>query len=109
MMVFLLWILGIKRTKKKKKQKFRLSFFVSKDSLHLQSIKLSPGDPYLIYWFVHLIPLYQRLEVPSVDIYKENYWLRDYLPGFPMEHIITIGSQLFTGNTKVKMRFEKMF
>lgn len=102
-MVFLFWILGIKRTNKKKKQKFRLNFFISRDSLNLQSIKLAPGDPYLIYWLAHLIPLYQRFETQSRDIYEENYRLRDYLPNFPMEHVTSIGSKLFTGDSKIKI------
>lgn len=104
-----LWILWMKRSRKKKKQKFSVNFYVSKDALNLQSIKLAPGDPYLIYWLAHLVVLYQRLPDQSIDIYEENYRLRDYLPSFPMEQTISLWNDVFTGVKPFKRGFEKLF
>ena len=94
-----LFVLGLKRWRTYVRKNFCLSFYVSMDALNLQSVKLSHYDPYLIYRLAHLVPLYTRLQDHPVDIYEHNYRLREYLPSFPMEQVIHIGTKVYTGST----------
>lgn len=50
-----------------------------------------------------------RLEEHPIDIYEHNYWLREYLPSFPMEQVIHIGTKLYTGSSTVKKMVERFF
>lgn len=83
-------ILGIKRIASRVSQKFCLSFYVTESYTDLQTIRLTPYDPYLVYWLAHLAPLYhERLDDPT-DIYHDNQWLSEYLPNHPMKHVIDL-------------------
>ncbi|USN54512.1 MAG: hypothetical protein H6765_08390 [Candidatus Peribacteria bacterium] len=86
----MLLVLGIKRIGKWIRKKFCLSFYVTTSHIDLQPIRLNPYDPYLVYWLAHLVPLYhERMDDPT-DIYEANFWLRSYLPNFPMEQVIDV-------------------
>ena len=102
------FILGLKRGRKRVAKKYCLSFYVSKEALNLQKIRLFPSDPYLIYRIAHLVPLYQAFPQRAVDVYEANYWLRDYLPSFPMEHVIKLGNKVFQWRNGVKIWFERV-
>lgn len=59
-----------------------LSFYITDDSLNLESIALKPEDPYFYYWLAFLEPIY------GLDIYlkfwEANAWLKNHLPNvFP--------------------------
>jgi hypothetical protein len=102
------FVLGLKRWRKRVRKKFCLSFYVSADALNLQSIKLQHSDPYLVYRLAHLVPLYMRLQDHPLDIYEHNYRLREYLPTFPMEQVIMLGSHYFSGSSTTKTFIERL-
>ena len=53
-------ILFSRPTKKNKKDKICLSFYVSENALNLKNLELVGGDPYFKYWRQGLLPLYVK-------------------------------------------------
>lgn len=53
-------ILSRRPTKKNKRDKICLSFYVSIDQLDLSDLKLKPADPYFDYWLRNLVLLYNK-------------------------------------------------
>lgn len=104
-----LLVLWLRRWRGYTHMKFCLSFYVESDKLNLQSIKYDFSDPYLIYRLAHLVNLYQRLSDKPVDVYEQNYRLREYLPTFPMEQVITLWTKQFTWLTWMKIFIERLF
>ena len=78
----LLLVLGLRVNKNK--SGVCLSFFISKDFLNLQSIRIQEEDIYLTYWIALLIPLYDP-DVFHKKIISENKWLLDFLPQISSE------------------------
>ncbi len=103
----MLWLLWLKRSWKHIRKRFCLSFYVTRDHSNLQSIKLRPIDPYLIYRLAHLVPIYQKLPEHHFNIYEDNHRLRDYLPTFPMEQVVHLGLPIVTGSNKFKRWIER--
>lgn len=56
--------------------RFCLSFFLAKDSLDLEKLKIGAHDPYLAFWVTTLIPLYGD----SADFFAANTWVQQYFP-----------------------------
>lgn len=73
-------ILGWRPTKKNKKDKICLTFFISEDSLNLQKISLL-DDVYLHYWLATLYPLY-NMEGVYEKFVAENGWIGKFLPNW---------------------------
>lgn len=70
--------LGIRRKGDKVVDRVCLSFYIGSDHLSLQDIALSEVDPYLIYWFATLAPIY---DLNTYDeLMANNSWLKQYLP-----------------------------
>lgn len=73
-------LLGVRRHGYKVVDRVCLSFYTADSHLDLSDISLKPVDPYLIYWFATLAPIYDR------GIYQKflgaNSWLKEYLPNF---------------------------
>lgn len=90
MSVLFLWLLRIKRGKKSIAKKFCLSFTVSRDACNLQTLKLSPYDPYLVYRIAHLVPIYFEFEEYELNIYKENNRITFYLPNHPLQQTVDL-------------------
>lgn len=71
-------LLGIRRKGDKVVDRVCLSFYIGSDHLNLEDISLPQVDPYLIYWFATLAPIY------DLDTYESfmqnNSWLKQYLP-----------------------------
>ncbi|HRY36864.1 MAG TPA: nucleotidyltransferase domain-containing protein [Candidatus Magasanikbacteria bacterium] len=86
-----------------------LSFFISKDSLNLQNIKIIQEDVYLIYWLAVLIPIYDPEDYRR-KIIADNDWLFDYLPQFSSELSI-YAKEIKNGRFKlfIKNVLEKMW
>lgn len=105
----MLYLLRFKRNGKNIRKRFCLSFYVTRDHANLQRIKLRPLDPYLVYRLAHLVPIYQKLPDHPVDIYEDNHRLRDYLPTFPMEQVIQLGTTIVTGMNPFKKWIERFF
>ena len=71
--------LGIRRHGVKIVDRVCLSFYTATDHLNLSDISLKPIDPYLIYWFATLAPIYNRHKTYE-EFLKNNNWLQGYLP-----------------------------
>lgn len=56
----IMYFFNIKRSKKKIRKRFCLSFFVSSQQHSIQEILLNEQDIYLPYRIAHLVPLYQK-------------------------------------------------
>ena len=56
-----------------------LSFYVADDYLDLSGIALQPDDPYLVYWFATLVPIYDHGGTYE-RLLAQNRWLQPYLP-----------------------------
>jgi len=53
-------ILNKRPTQEHKRDKLCLSFYISEDSLNLDSLKISPHDPYFDYWLKTMVLLYNK-------------------------------------------------
>jgi len=87
--ILVLKILKARPSKKKKKDKICLNFFVSEENLNLEKLLLKEKneipDIYFIYWVSWLYPIYYENNIWQRFI-KENLWLKKYLPNwFPQE------------------------
>ena len=69
------------------RDKICLSFYISADSLNLQSLHLNKdSDPYFVYWLANLIPIYQQNNFYNTFLEK-NIWLRRTLPNWEPLHV----------------------
>lgn len=66
---------GIRRHGRKISARFCLSFFVSDKRLDLSAVKLE-FDPYLYFWFYHLIFLNGNIDVQN-RLLRENTWFKE--------------------------------
>jgi len=73
----LLSVFGLRRNKKKAKDKVCLSFYATDTHLDLESIALDEPDTYLIYWLRHIYPLYDPDNL-RIDILNKNVWAERY-------------------------------
>jgi hypothetical protein len=56
-----------------------LSFYITDEHLNLGQLMISPLDPYFIYWFGHLVPIYDH-EKNFNKLVSANNWINGYLP-----------------------------
>ena len=80
-------ILGLRRHKQKVTDRVCLSFYITDDHLNLHDISLKPQDPYLVYWFATLAPIYDLNQ--STDFFKANDWLKNIIPNFYQPRLIS--------------------
>lgn len=99
-------LLWLKRSLKNKNKKFCLSFYITENAQNLYNITLPKTDIYFSYWLAHLIPLYQE---HKTNIYQHNKRLTSTLPNFPQQHVIDIGSKMFTWTSRIKDFLEYFF
>lgn len=76
---FFLTIFGLRRTKKKIKNKICLSFYTTDDNLDFSGIKISEPDIYMCFWLTQLIPIFDKNNI-SQKIIEKNNWIKKYLP-----------------------------
>ena len=76
----LLTVLGLRRHGEKIIDRVCLSFYITDDRLNLEHIALSQEDPYLVYWFGTLTPIYDKGKYQQ--FMAANAWLKNYLPDF---------------------------
>ncbi len=109
MSVFFLRILKIKRTSKNSRKRFCLSFTITRDACNLQTLKLSPYDPYFVYRIAHLVPIYFEFEDYELNIYKENDWIGFYLPNHPLQQIVDLEIAIKRWMSVSRKLIEKLF
>jgi hypothetical protein len=71
-------VLGLRRHGKKVAGRICLSFYVTDESLDLESIKLGSGDIYLPFWMLTMKPVYGKECYEK--LIAENSWIRKYFP-----------------------------
>lgn len=74
-----LQIFGMRPSKKNNKDKICLSFFVSEDSLNLESLALGIPDIYLVYWIAQIAPLFDCGGIYN-RFWRVNDWIKKFLP-----------------------------
>ncbi len=80
MIIVLFRMLGIYKTREKIKDRFCFGFFIDKQSMNLESLKLKPSDPYLVFWLANMRPVFGKRSYQT--FMQENPWLRNYFPNF---------------------------
>lgn len=70
-------LFGLRRTKKKIKNKICLSFYVADNNLNLEKTAID-NDIYLVYWLNNLIPVYDPDNLHQ-KILQANNWASKYL------------------------------
>ena len=99
------FVLGLRVTKNKQKDRICLSFFVSDDNLDLSEIALPGTDIYLIYWLAWLLPIYVDNLVYKKFIEK-NMWVKKYLPNLLFNES---SEPLLIGDTDSSRSFKNFF
>ncbi len=56
-----------------------LSFFAAQTALALEGVKISEQDPYLAYWSMTLMPIFDR-SLWHRQLADQNRWVHEYLP-----------------------------
>lgn len=78
--VGLLHLLGLRPTAESKQDTFCMSFFVAEDRVDLSSFAIIGKDPYLRYWLMTLVPLYDAGGMLDA-VFAANAALLSDLPG----------------------------
>ena len=112
-------LFGLRRTKRRIKNKICLSFYLADDSLNLEKVAiendssaeaLAKVDIYLMYWLAQLIPFYDPENLLS-SLQKANIWVSKFLPNAfqPYDLIVKfkVGENGF--GFKLKNFFEKVW
>lgn len=73
-------IIGLRISSKKIADQICLSFFVSEDGLDFSTLMIPGGDPYFIFWFAFLDPIYD--DGVFKKLWLENNQIRNNLPNF---------------------------
>jgi len=60
------------------KDKICLSFYVTRDAINLEPLRLRPEDPYLVFWVNQLVPLIDRADF--LKFQQANQWTDEFLP-----------------------------
>ncbi|MFA6272173.1 MAG: hypothetical protein WC693_03620 [Patescibacteria group bacterium] len=56
-----------------------LSFYITDEHLNLEQLMIKPLDPYFIYWYGQLVPIYDHQNSFS-NLVAANKWIEKYLP-----------------------------
>jgi len=102
------WRVRLMRIAKKWSFHFTLNFTVARDHCDLQTIKLVPHDPYLIYWIAHLVPIYQQFDHHELNIWKENKWIQYYLPDHPLQQTIFLDCEKSHWRVLLRKKIERI-
>jgi len=71
-------ILNSRPSEKNKRDKICLSFYITEESLNLDSLKLKDDDPYFYYWLRSFILLYNKDSVYEQFLSANNILLSEY-------------------------------
>ncbi|MBI5222551.1 MAG: hypothetical protein HY980_03585 [Candidatus Magasanikbacteria bacterium] len=104
-----LCLFGLRRTKRKIKNRICLSFYVTDDSLNLEKIAIE-DDIYLKYWLAQLIPVYDPDNLLA-EIQRANVWASKSLPNafVPFQPISRWQVKNSRWSIKIKRLLEKMW
>lgn len=101
----LLSIFALRRTNKKVTDRICLSFYVTDNSLNLNSIKISGLDIYLLYWIKNLIPVYDPDNLKN-SLQKANVWAERYFKN--QKYLFTSADVWKIENSKFKDRIKNI-
>ncbi len=101
-----LGLFGLRRGKKKVKNKVCLSFYLADKNLNISNISLDEPDIYLMYWIGQLLPIYDP-ENFHKKIFSQNQWVKKCLPRIFQE--FEISDRLKVKDTKFQKGFKKFF
>lgn len=83
LVVAVLWLLGLKKTRTKIAGQICCGFFITSDHLNLKKIALEIFDIYLLFWFLKMRPLY------GFETFKHfrraNLWVYKYFPNYSVK------------------------
>lgn len=71
-------VAGLRMDRKKIANQICLSFFISEEGLDLSPLMIPDGDPYFVYWFSFLDPLYD--DGVFKKLWEENEAIRQEIP-----------------------------
>lgn len=77
LVTMMLSLFGLRRNKKRTKDKICLSFYITDQALNLSDIQIVKPDVYLVYWLRNLMPLYDPNNVLA-HIINANAWIYDH-------------------------------
>lgn len=97
-------LFGLRRTKRRIKDRICLSFYLADDNLNLEKITIK-DDIYLIYWLDNLIPVYDHEELHQ-SVLDANRWVKRYLPNGMRAWV---GANGRSPVQRIKKLFEKMW
>ncbi|NUM25644.1 MAG: hypothetical protein HUU49_03420 [Candidatus Buchananbacteria bacterium] len=86
MITLITTILGVRRHGVRIVDRVCLSFYTATNHLNLTDISLKPLDPYLVYWFATLAPIYSKQKTYQ-NFMAANDWLKTDLPNFYQTHL----------------------
>ena len=76
--ILIIYLLGLRPTSKRIKDKICLSFYTTDKLLNLERIALKPYDIYLAYWINQIIPLVNRENTYARFIQSNVVWTKKY-------------------------------
>ena len=92
-----------------KAKKFCLSFYVDQQHQNLYQLAVKPQDPYLVYWLLHLVPLYYYNSTSDYpDMYQENAWIKNYVTWYTWGQIVDLNIDIVRWSNWFKEFFEKV-
>ncbi|MCF7836123.1 hypothetical protein K9N08_00485 [Candidatus Gracilibacteria bacterium] len=80
-LTFFAHIFRMRRSERKIRGRFCLSFFLTENSLNLEKIKIAREDIYLAFWVATLTPIFGD----SSEIFAANNWVREYFPNLKLK------------------------
>lgn len=73
-------LLGLYKSKKQVSNRFCFGFYLSQNALNIESIALTPEDPYMAFWLASMQPIFGKKEY--LQFISANPWIFKYLPNF---------------------------
>ncbi len=80
-LTFFTEIFRMRRSRKKVRGRFCLSFFLTENSLNLEKIKISEDDLYLAFWIATLTPIFGD----ASEFFAANNWVKKYFPNLKLK------------------------
>ncbi len=87
MIIVVFRILGVYKTRQNIKDRFCFGFFITRDNLDLNHLRLKPSDPYFLFWMVNMRPLIGGQQY--WEFMQANNWLNQHFSNFELTNRLT--------------------